>query len=65
MTQNKSIVIVGHKGAAGYAPGNTLASFEKAIEIGCDRAELDVRLTSDNVVVVITRPDIRVGLPLG
>jgi glycerophosphoryl diester phosphodiesterase len=60
MIQNKPIVIVGHKGAAGYAPGNTLASFEKAIEIGCDRAELDVRLTSDNVVVVIHDDDISI-----
>ncbi len=44
--------IVGHKGAAGYAPGNTLSSFRMAIAIGCDRAELDVRLTKDRRVVV-------------
>jgi glycerophosphoryl diester phosphodiesterase len=44
--------IVGHKGAAGYAPENTLSSFRMAIAIGCDRAELDVRLTKDNQVVV-------------
>ncbi|MDH4330611.1 MAG: glycerophosphodiester phosphodiesterase family protein [Candidatus Moranbacteria bacterium] len=44
--------IVGHKGAAGYAPENTLTSFQKAIDVGCDRAELDVRLTKDNQVVV-------------
>jgi len=46
------IKIVGHKGAAGYAPENTLASFQMAIAIGCDRAELDVRLTKDKQVVV-------------
>lgn len=46
-------IIVGHKGAAGYAPENTITSFKTAIEIGCDRAELDVRLTKDNQVVVI------------
>ncbi|MFC1644987.1 glycerophosphodiester phosphodiesterase [Patescibacteria group bacterium] len=44
--------IVGHKGAAGYAPGNTIASFQKAIDVGCDRAELDVRLTKDGQVIV-------------
>jgi glycerophosphoryl diester phosphodiesterase len=44
--------IVGHKGAAGYAPENTLSSFLMAIAIGCDRAELDVRLTKDDQVVV-------------
>ncbi len=46
-------IIVGHKGAAGYAPENTLTSFREAIEIGCDRTELDVRLTKDNQLVVI------------
>jgi len=44
--------IVGHRGAVGYAPENTLLSFRTAIAIGCDRAELDVRLTKDNEVVV-------------
>lgn len=46
-------IIVGHKGAAGYAPENTLTSFREAIKIGCDRTELDVRLTKDNQLVVI------------
>lgn len=45
-------LIVGHKGAAGYAPENTLSSFRMAIAIGCDRAELDVKLTKDKQVVV-------------
>jgi glycerophosphoryl diester phosphodiesterase len=45
--------IVGHRGAAGYAPENTLLSFQTAIDIGCDVTELDVRLTKDNKVVVI------------
>lgn len=44
--------IVGHKGAAGYAPQNTLASFRMAINIGCNRAELDVNRTKDGQVVV-------------
>lgn len=44
--------IVGHKGASGYAPENTITSFKTAIEIGCDRAELDVRLTKDGEVIV-------------
>ena len=44
--------IVGHKGASGYAPENTLISFRTAITIGCNRVELDVRLTKDKQVVV-------------
>lgn len=46
-------LIVGHRGAAGYAPENTLASFKAAIDIGCDRTECDVRLTKDKRLVVI------------
>ena len=46
-------IIVGHKGAAGYAPENTITSFKTAIDIGCDRTELDVRLSKDNQLVVI------------
>jgi glycerophosphoryl diester phosphodiesterase len=45
--------IVGHRGAEGYAPENTLLSFEKAIELGCDRAELDVRLSKDGEIFVM------------
>lgn len=44
--------IVGHRGAGNYAPQNTLMSFQMAIAIGCDRVELDVRLTKDKQVIV-------------
>jgi glycerophosphoryl diester phosphodiesterase len=45
--------IVGHRGARGLAPENTLASFEKAIEHGVNEIECDVRITSDGVPVMI------------
>lgn len=45
--------IVGHRGVAGYAPENTLRAFEYAIELGCDRTELDVHLSKDGEVIVI------------
>ncbi|MGD0643281.1 MAG: glycerophosphodiester phosphodiesterase family protein [Candidatus Bathyarchaeia archaeon] len=44
---------IGHRGARAYAPENTLASFKKALEIGVDAVELDVRRTKDNQLVVI------------
>jgi glycerophosphoryl diester phosphodiesterase len=44
---------VGHRGARAYAPENTLASFKKALEIGVDAIEIDVRKTKDNEIVVI------------
>jgi glycerophosphoryl diester phosphodiesterase len=47
------MIIVGHRGAAGHAPENTLLSFQTAINLGCGRTEMDVRLSSDNVAVLI------------
>lgn len=44
--------IVGHRGAAGVAPENTLASFEEAIAAGAHRIEFDVRRTLDGHAVV-------------
>ena len=45
--------IVGHRGACGLAPENTLRSFARAIELGCHRAELDVQVSADGVAVVM------------
>ena len=44
--------IIGHRGAAGLAPENTLESFEAAIAAGADCIEFDVRRTSDGKGVV-------------
>ncbi len=46
-------MIVGHRGAAGYEPENTLLSFQKAIEIGVDWIEMDVHRSADGHLVVI------------
>lgn len=48
----KKIYIIGHRGAAGLAPENTIVSFSKAFEIGVDAIELDVHLSADNVLIV-------------
>ena len=48
-----TVKIIGHRGAAGYAPENTLASMKTAYEQGCDGIEFDVQLTKDHEVVVI------------
>jgi glycerophosphoryl diester phosphodiesterase len=52
---NKSNVpfIVGHRGASGDAPENTLASFSLAIEMGANAVEFDIHQTSDGKIVVI------------
>jgi glycerophosphoryl diester phosphodiesterase len=44
--------VVGHRGAAGLLPENTLAAFRKALDLGVDGLELDVLLTSDGELVV-------------
>jgi glycerophosphoryl diester phosphodiesterase len=44
---------VGHRGARGLAPENTLAGFRRAVETGVDMVELDVQLSRDGEVVVI------------
>jgi glycerophosphoryl diester phosphodiesterase len=47
------ILKIGHRGANGYEPENTLVSFQKAIEMGTDGIELDVHLSSDGHLIVI------------
>jgi len=44
---------IAHRGASKLAPQNTMAAFEKALEIGADGIEFDVRLSADGVPVVI------------
>ena len=41
------------RGASGYAPENTLAAFQKAVDLGADGVELDIQLTKDDQIVVI------------
>lgn len=47
------ILKIGHRGAKGYEPENTLVSFEKAIEMDADGIELDVHLSLDGHLIVI------------
>ena len=46
-------VIFAHRGASGYAPENTLAAFNRALTLGAEAIELDVKLTCDGEVVVL------------
>ncbi len=44
---------IGHRGACGHAPENTLASIERAIALGCALTEVDIRRTADGALVLL------------
>jgi glycerophosphoryl diester phosphodiesterase len=44
--------IIGHRGAAGLAPENTIASIKAALDAGVDAVEFDVRVTKDGQLVL-------------
>jgi glycerophosphoryl diester phosphodiesterase len=52
-----TVTVVAHRGAAGKAPENTLASIRQAIADGTDWVEIDVQETADGEVVVIHDSD--------
>lgn len=45
--------IIGHRGARGLAPENTIAAIQKALDYGVDEIEIDVRVTKDQKVVLM------------
>ncbi len=53
----KPFSIVGHRGAKGVKPENTLASLSYAVEKGVDIVEVDVRRTKDNHLILLHDPD--------
>ena len=44
---------IAHRGASALAPENTMAAFERAVELGADAIELDLHLSRDGELVVI------------
>lgn len=49
---------VGHRGASGLAPENTLAAFEAGLAYGAEAIEFDVRMSADGRFVVIHDPTV-------
>lgn len=50
--QSIPFVCIGHRGACGYEPENTLSSFERAISMGCPWIELDVYQVEGQLIVI-------------
>jgi len=51
--QPNRIIVIGHRGATGLEPENTMRSFRKALELGVDTIECDVHLTRDGQAVLM------------
>jgi glycerophosphoryl diester phosphodiesterase len=47
------MLTIAHRGASAYAPENTRAAFDRAIEMRADMIETDVQLTRDSELVLI------------
>lgn len=53
MLKTNTLIKIGHRGACGYEPENTLRSFSKAIELNVDMIEFDVMQCASGEIVVI------------
>ena len=51
-------LVIGHRGASGYRPEHTLASYELAVQQGADYIEPDLVITKDGVLVARHEPQI-------
>lgn len=54
-------MVVGHRGAAGHHPDNSLEGFAAARDLGATWVELDVRLSADGVAVLSHDPETAAG----
>jgi glycerophosphoryl diester phosphodiesterase len=55
---NSPMLNIAHRGASGYAPENTFAAFDKAVEMDADYIEFDVQMSKDKHVVIIHDPKV-------
>lgn len=51
--------VMGHRGARGHAPENTLAGLRKAAGLGCRWVEFDVKLTADGELILFHDDSLR------
>ncbi len=51
ISQTATPLVIGHRGASGYRPEHTLASYRLAIQLGADFIEPDLVSTADGVLV--------------
>lgn len=51
-------LVIGHRGDSAHFPENTAPSFDRAVSLGVDAIEFDLRVTRDGVVVVNHDPTV-------
>ena len=57
-SQEAERLVVAHRGDSAHEAENTIPAFESAIAAGADVVEFDVRMTADDVAVVMHDPDV-------
>jgi len=53
------VEVIAHRAGGALAPENTIAALKNAIRLGCEWAEIDVQLTSDQKIIVAHDTDLR------
>ena len=46
-------LVIAHQGGDGLWPGETMYAYEQAVELGVDVLEMDIHITSDNVLILM------------
>ena len=55
----RRVLRIGHRGASAIVLENTLSAFSRASQLGCDMAEMDLRVTADHVPVILHDDSLR------
>lgn len=61
--QNGETYVIAHRGVHNGIPENSLAAYQKAIDLGCDFVEIDVRTTKDGELVSVHNSTIDAYVP--
>jgi glycerophosphoryl diester phosphodiesterase len=51
--------VIAHRGGAGEWPAETIYAFEQAVKMGVDVLEMDIRYTSDNVLILMHNSNVK------
>jgi glycerophosphoryl diester phosphodiesterase len=62
LTPAQAFDLQAHRGGRGLSPENTLAAFQRALELGVDTLELDIAITADGVPVISHDPSLQAAL---